>query len=102
MNIKFSGHNIEITDALREITAKKFAKLERFYSAINEVHVIFRVDKTIQSLEVSLNVWKNHIHAHAESEVLYDAIDDVVEKLYRQLEKIKEKMHDHHRGHSEE
>lgn len=99
MDIIFTGHNLEITDALRDITNKKFHKLERYFNALTNVHVTFKVEKIIHNIEVSMQFAKNHIQAHAATDDLYDAIDEVVDKLYHQLEKIKDKMHDHHRGH---
>ena len=32
MKLQFIGKNIEVTNALKEITAKKFEKLDKFFS----------------------------------------------------------------------
>ena len=46
MQINLTGHHIDITDALREYVDTKFAKLERHFDHINNVHVILNVEKT--------------------------------------------------------
>ena len=45
MQINLSGHNVEITEALRDYVTNKFSKLERFFEHINNVHVVLTVEK---------------------------------------------------------
>ena len=45
MKLKFIGKNIEVTDALREITAKKFEKLDKFFSKDIEGKVTYSAVK---------------------------------------------------------
>ena len=95
MEINFTGHQIEVTDALREFTTTKLSKLERHFDKVGNINVVFRVEKLQHIAEATIHMAKHEVHAHAESEDLYSAIDALVDKLDRQIVKHKEKLTDH-------
>ncbi|CZF83483.1 ribosome hibernation promoting factor HPF [Grimontia sp. AD028] len=95
MQINLTGHHVEITDALRDYVTTKFDKLERFFDHINNVHVVLNVEKLQQIAEATLHVNNGEIHAKADSENMYAAIDSLTDKLIKQLTKHKEKMNHH-------
>ena len=78
MQINLTGHHIDITDALRDYVDTKFAKLERHFDHINNVHVN-----------------GGEIFADAKHEDMYAAIDGLIDKLDRQVIKHKEKLKKH-------
>jgi putative sigma-54 modulation protein len=92
MQINLTGHHVDLTDALRDFVNNKFAKLERHFDHINNVHVILSVEKLRQSAEAKLNVNGGEIFATAESQDMYAAIDSLIDKLDRQVIKHKEKL----------
>lgn len=91
MQLNITGHHVELTAALREYVETKFAKLERHFDQITNVQVTLTVDKLRQIAEATLKVAGGEIHASAESEDMYAAIDQLIDKLDRQLIKHKEK-----------
>jgi len=95
MQINFTGHNVEVTPALRTYTQDKFNKLERHFDKITAIHVVFDIEKLNQIAEASIMIVKGELHARSTSEDMYASIDDLVDKLDRQLIKYKEKMKDH-------
>ncbi|AVJ55090.1 hypothetical protein C5610_01520 [Idiomarina sp. OT37-5b] len=95
MQINLTGHHIDITDALRDYVDTKFAKLERHFDHINNVHVILKVEKTAQIAEANLHVNGGEIFADAQHDDMYAAIDGLIDKLDRQVIKHKEKMKKH-------
>lgn len=95
MNINFTGHHVEVTASLKAVTLDKFNKLERHFDKITSINVTFDVEKLRQIAEASIFVAKGELHAKAESEDMYAAIDELVEKLDRQLIKHKEKIRTH-------
>ncbi len=92
MQINLTGHHLDLTDALRNYVHDKFERLERHFDHINNVHVVLEVDKVRQKAEAKLNVNGGEIFATSEEEVMYAAIDSLVDKLDRQVIKHKEKM----------
>lgn len=95
MQLNITGHNIELTPALREFTEKKFERLKAYQESITSTHVTFNVDKLNQIAEAQIHVPGQMIVAKAESESMYAAIDALIDKLVRQLKKYKEKHTDH-------
>lgn len=95
MQIILAGHHVEITDALREYVNSKFDKLERFFDRINNVHVVLNVEKLEHIAEATLHVNQGEIHAKANSENMYKAIDLLSDKLVKQLNRHKDKMNHH-------
>ena len=47
--------------------------------------------------ETTLHITGSKIHAMSENDDMYAAIDDMIDKLDRQVRKHKEKLTDHHR-----
>lgn len=95
MQINIQGHHIDLTDSMQDYVHSKFDKLERFFDHINHVQVILRVEKLRQIAEATLHINQAEIHAHADDENMYAAIDSLVDKLVRQLNKHKEKLSSH-------
>lgn len=95
MQINLSGHHVEITDSLRDFVNTKFAKLERHFDHINNVYVVLTVEKLQQIAEATLNINGGEIHAKADNQDMYAAIDSLTDKLDRQVIKHKEKLKAH-------
>ncbi len=99
MQIHFTGHRMEVTQALRNFTEEKISKLEQHFDKITAINVIFDVEKLRQIAEATILISKGEVHASAESGNMYTAIDLLVDKLDKQLMKHKEKKlakRDHH------
>jgi putative sigma-54 modulation protein len=95
MQININGHHIDLTDSMQDYVNEKFQKLERFFDHINSVHVVLKVEKLRQIAEATLHVNQGEIHASSDDENMYAAIDSLVDKLVRQLNKHKEKLNAH-------
>ena len=101
MQINITGHRMDVTPALRAFTEEKFDRLERHFDHITSINVVFDVEKLRQIAEATIYVAKGELHASAESEDMYAAIDVLVDKLNRQLLKHKGKLlgHRDHKDH---
>ena len=98
MQIKLSGHHVEITQALHDYVHDKLERIERHFDNVTSAQVILSVDKLIQKAEATIHVAGNEIFADAADEDLYAAIDALSDKIDRQIKKHKEKLTDKHRG----
>lgn len=98
MQISVSGQHLEITDSLREYVVTKFAKLERHFDKVTNIHAILSVEKLRQKAEATVHINGADLFADAENENMYAAIDALTDKLDRQIKKHKEKRSNHHRG----
>ncbi len=100
MRIDISGHQIDVTPALRDFVQDKFARVARHYDHHLEVRVILSVDKLEQKAEATVSTQGRTLFADAVAQDMYAAIDALADKLDRLVVKQKEKMTDHHRGES--
>ena len=98
MQISLTGHHVEITTALKEYVEKKCQKVERHFDHVTNIHVVLEVEKLRQKAEATVHVAGSDLYADAEGEDMYAAIDQLVDKLDRQILKHKSKLKDHHRG----
>ena len=69
MELQITGHNVEITDALRETVTAKCKKLEQFFDKINSVQVILRIEKVSKIAEATAQVNGADLHASAEKRI---------------------------------
>lgn len=95
MQINISGHHVEVTEALKDYVHSKVEKLERHFDNITNVQVTLTVEKLVQKAEATLHASGAELHANADDENMYAAIDGLTDKLDRQLLKHKEKMNNH-------
>lgn len=91
MNIGFTGHQVEVTDALRDFTKEKLTRIQRHFENITSVNITFSVEKLNQNVEGTIHLPGTSIHAKSSDEDMYAAIDILIDKLDRQLKKHKEK-----------
>lgn len=98
MQINISGHHVEVTQALKDYVESKVEKLERHFDSITNIQVTLTVEKATQKAEATLHAAGVELHANSENEDMYAAIDQMSDKLDRQLLKHKEKTLDHRQG----
>jgi len=98
MQINITGHHVELTDAIRDYVNSKFNKLERHFDHITNVQVTLTVQNQRQEAEATVSIAGGELFAKTESDVLYAAIDSLIDKLDRQIIKHKEKMQNRKQG----
>lgn len=92
MNIQISGHNIELTNALKEYVHKKSEKLHHHFANIISLNVVLTVEREQQIAEANVAINHFETHATASSTDMYVSIDNMLAKLEKQLEKHKDKQ----------
>ncbi|HMK59521.1 MAG TPA: ribosome-associated translation inhibitor RaiA [Dissulfurispiraceae bacterium] len=92
MNIIVNGRHLEITPALRSYSVEKMGKFEKYLSNISEAVVTLSVEKYRHKAEVLMKVNGYMIQAESVTGEIYSSIDEVVEKLEKQVVKYKEKL----------
>ncbi len=98
MQLNISGHQIELTPALKDYINEKFQKLERHFDHISNCRVNLEVEKDRQVAEGDLHVAGGELYAKSEGRDMYAAIDGLIDKLDRQILKHKEKNVDRMHG----
>jgi putative sigma-54 modulation protein len=101
MNLTISGHHLEVTPALREYVLTKLDRVTRHFDQVVDVSVLLSIEKLRekerrQKAEVTLHVKGRDIFIEQSHEDLYAAIDQLMDKLDRQVCRHKDRLQDHH------
>lgn len=94
MNIKVTGKNIEITDAIRDYVESKADRLEKFENANTELNVVCSIEREEQIVELQLSHNGDFVKIEERNNDLYASIDLALDRLERQMRKEKEKKAD--------
>ncbi|OGT53355.1 MAG: ribosomal subunit interface protein [Gammaproteobacteria bacterium RIFCSPHIGHO2_12_FULL_42_13] len=97
MQLHLVGRSLEITPALKTFTEEKFERLQKRAQNINKINVTLFVEHLDQIAEATVHLHGKEFYAKATANVMYDAIETLVDKLAGQLTKYKEKIIDDHR-----
>ncbi len=92
MILNYTGKNMDITDALRDVTNKKLSKLDKYFQKDIEGNVTFSSEKNRKIIEVTINLPGTIIRAEESTDDMYVSIDKAVDILERQIRKHKTKL----------
>lgn len=91
MQINITGHQLDVTEAMRNYVEEKLSRLEKRFDKVISVQVIMGIEKLDKKVEATVNLAGGELFASAENTDMYVAIDALADKLDRQLMKFKEK-----------
>jgi putative sigma-54 modulation protein len=92
MQIKVSGKNIEVTEALKAAVNKKLSKLDRYFNPDVELHATLSVQKNRKIFEVTIPFNGVVLRSEEANDDMYASIDLVADKLERQIRKQRTRM----------
>lgn len=95
MNLSLTGHQLDITPAIRAYVVGKLERISRHFDHVIDVGVVLSVDKLRHRAEANVHVRGKDLHAEAIEGDMYAAIDVLVDKLDRMVLKHKEMRADH-------
>ncbi len=96
MNVSISGHHISITDAMDTAIREKLEKVERHFDQIQSIQVILSLDNSgaqkSHKAEAIMRVSGKEMFVQALDDDMYKAINEMADKLDRQVRKYKTKL----------
>ena len=87
-----SGKNFDITDPLRDRVYKRLSKFERYFGPDTEAHATLSVEKNRHIIEVTIPFNGVILRGEEATGDMYTSIDNVVDKLERQMRRQKTKL----------
>ena len=108
MELQIFSNNMEVTQRLREYVEKKTARLDRYLPNLSSVQVELAMENTRSAVqrhvaEITIRDERGTIlRAEERNSDMFAAIDAVVDKLYRQIERYRGKKRRKVRGKGEE
>ena len=102
MQIDITGLNIAITDELRELVDRRFAKISRQVSELATCEVLLSEErnpaiKDAQKAEANLQIKGVTLNAKAHAQDMRTAVGQVVDELARQVDRRREKVRKVHK-----
>jgi putative sigma-54 modulation protein len=101
MNLTISGHHLDVSPALREYVLTKLDRVTRHFDQVMDINVLLSVEnlkekERRQKAEVTVHVKGRDIFVEQAHEDMYAAIDQLMDKLDRQVVRHKDRLQDHH------
>ena len=101
MNLTISGHHLEVTPALRNYVEGKLDRITRHFDQVVDVKVLLSIENQTekerrQKAECNIHVKGSDMFAESANEDMYAAVDELMDKLDRQVVKHKDRLQNHH------
>ena len=98
MKISIFGKNIEVSEYLENIVHKKIRKLDKFFSDETEAVVTLSVEHNRHIAEVTIPYDGGVIRAEEVTGDMYASIDNVINKIEKQVHKYRKKIEKDYRS----
>jgi len=101
MNLTISGHHLEVTPALRSYVTTKMDRIKRHFDQVVDVKVLLTLEnlkekELRQKAECNIHIKGVELFAESAHADLYAAVDELVDKLDRQVVRHKDRLQSHH------
>ncbi|MBL8148657.1 MAG: ribosome-associated translation inhibitor RaiA [Blastocatellia bacterium] len=93
MKVEFTGRHVDVSEAIKKHTKEQLEKIEKVFDfeSAGKAHIILDVEKHRHRAEIVFRWRDQELTALGETDDMYTAITQAVEKLERQVLKLKEK-----------
>lgn len=95
MRIDFKFRHSPMSDELTAYVSDRIAKLEKFEMKPVNLAVTFSSEKTCKRVDIHVRGQDIEMHAHCESDNFFTGVDQVLEKISKQLARKKERVQAH-------
>lgn len=85
MNISITFRQMDTSDAIKQYATDKVAKLQRFLRRPMTAKVTVSLDRRKHVVEARISSGSEHLEAHEVTDDMYASIDQVMDKLERQI-----------------
>ena len=95
MNLKVSGHHLDVTPAIHGYIEEKLPRISRHLDQVMDVDIILSVNKLDQKVEAKVHLSGKDLYCESIEQDMYAAIDGLADKLDRVVLKHKERVANH-------
>ena len=92
MEITVTFRHMEPSESLRAYAEEKISKINKFLDFPIEAHIVLAVEKFRRMADVTLNLNGTMIKGVEVTEDMYSAIDQVMDKIEKQVKRYREKI----------
>ena len=91
MEINVTFRHMEQSDSIKKYAEEKVSKINKYIDFPIDAHIVLAVEKFRQLADVTLNANGTTIKAVEETEDMYSSIDQVMDKIEKQIKKYMSK-----------
>lgn len=93
MGISVSGHNVDVTPALREYAEKKLKKIQKFFEDGSvETEVVLKVQRELHVADITIQAGGLFVRGQGRTDDMYASINVAVDHIERQIRKYKTRI----------
>jgi putative sigma-54 modulation protein len=89
MRIAFTFRNLDSSESLKSYATEKLEKLQKYLHAPLDAEVILSLERHLHCIDVTLQCEGQLYIGREESEDMYASIDMVMDKVRRQVQRVK-------------
>ncbi len=100
MKFQITGKNITITEAMKQATESKLAKMDKYFIIDESVmaKVLARTYRDAQKIEITIFTKMMDFRVEVKADDFYEALDIAIDKLEGQMRKLKTRISKKHRS----
>jgi len=97
MQISITARHFDLTNAIRDHINESCVRLERYFDHIMTANFILSFEKNGNKVELIVHAPKHNLKCDTVEKDMYLAIDNAVDKMEKQIKKMKDKWIDHNK-----
>jgi len=94
MRLEITQRSVDLSDGTKEHMEARLLKLKKFFDGVLDVHVFASLERFIYKFEITLHGTGFDLFAEAHDKDLHAAFESAVDKIERQVKKVKGKIQD--------
>lgn len=92
MKVSISGRHMDVSDAMRQHVESGLDKIRSHFDKVTHADVVLTVEKHRHIAEINLHVNGAYIHGKESSNDMFSAMDKVLTKIDKQVQKYKDRI----------
>lgn len=96
MQLEITGQHLDVTPAIREYIATRFEKVERHIPRADHAQIVLHAEPARSWVEATMPVNGRVLHANAEANDLYAAIDLLAQKIDKRARRYNQRRRGRH------
>lgn len=100
-DVRVKARNFPLTEALEKQVEQKMGRLDKYLDRLQGIDVVLWTEQSKEAdrhnhVEATARIGGRKVHVTAMKSDMYAALDETVDKMYRQLNRTKERLKSHH------
>ena len=88
MAVTVTFRHMDPIESVRDYAEEKVSKVDKYLDTVSEAHIVLSVEKFRHTADVTLSIDGTRIKGVEETEDMYSAIDQVMDKIEKQVKKF--------------